>query len=621
MMQISNSWIISRLRLVYITLKTKGVRYTLARIFRKLYVKLENQLPAREVLPDIPSSSDIRYHKWLIENYPRKADLQRMAQTVDVLSYQPLISIIMPVYNPPELFLRKAIESVLAQVYPDWELCIADDASTVSYVKSVLEEYSAKDARIKVVFRSENGHISRASNSALEIATGEFIALLDHDDLLTLDALYEVVLLLNKHPEADMIYSDEDKVDDNNQIKDPFFKPEWCPDSFLSRMYTCHLGTYRRSLINQIGGFRIGYEGSQDYDLVLRVTEKTDKIFHIPKILYHWRVHSESTATGESSVKSYAYVAAEKALTEAIHRRGENGKVTGIPGWLGSYTIRYEIKDYQLVSILIPTRDLGDTLHKCLESIFQKSVYPNYEVVVIDNGSTEEKTAKIIADWKSREPHRFRCCRYDIPFNYPRINNYAVSQAKGDYLLFLNNDTETVTPDWIDAMVEQAQRPSIGAVGALLLYPDNTIQHAGVVAGIGIAAGHSHRHSVFGSPGYFNYINTINNFSAVTAACLMCRRNVFEEVGGFEEKLSIALNDVDFCFKLVEKGYRNIYLPHVILYHYESKSRGLEDTPEKLARFNREAEYLRSRWKEIIERDPCYSPHLTRDREDYSINV
>jgi glycosyltransferase involved in cell wall biosynthesis len=383
-------------------------------------------------------------------------------------------------------------------VYPYWELCIADDASTKTYVRALLEEYTSKDPRIKVVFRDENGHIARASNSAIEIAIGEFVTLLDHDDLLTPDALYEVALLLNKHPDADMIYSDEDKVDETNKFKEPFFKPDWCPDSFLSRMYTCHLGTYRRSLVTEIGGFRAGYEGSQDYDLVLRLTEKTEKIFHIPKILYHWRIHPASTASSLDN-KTYAIDASKKALLEAINRRGEPGVVTPAPGPNGYYVVRYQLDTCDLVSIIIPTKNLGNIVDKCLLSIFEKTTYTNYEVILIDNGSNEPATLEVINKWKRKEPNRFRCYPLDIPFNYSKLNNFAVKQAKGKYLLFLNNDTEVVTPDWIEAMTEQAQRPSIGAVGALLLYPDNTIQHAGVVAGIGGVANHCHKHFTGGS--------------------------------------------------------------------------------------------------------------------------
>lgn len=567
-----------------------------------------------------PWSSDI-YELWLQENSPKSEDLRQMAEQVKVLKYQPLISIIMPVYNTPKELLQEAIESVLAQVYRHWELCIADDTSPKPYIKEVLANYAAKDERIKVVFRTKNGHISASSNSALEVATGEFIALLDHDDILAPEALYEMAVFLNQHPEADMIYSDEDKLNEQGKRTDPFFKPDWCPDSLLSRMYTCHLGVYRHSLIQQVGGFRVGYEGSQDYDLVLRVTEKTDKIFHIPKVLYHWRIHSESTA-GNHQAKSYAEQAATKALTDALERRGEKcSKIVSPPESPGVYIIRYQIPEYKLVSIIIPTRNLGKILDRCLKSIFEKSTYPNYEVIVIDNGSDEPETAGIIANWKCQEPHRFKCYEYNIPFNYSSINNYAVTKAKGDYLLFLNNDTEVITSDWLEAMVEQAQRQTIGAVGALLLYPDNTVQHAGVVMGVGGVAGHSHKHFPASHQGYVSQLASVNNYSAVTAACLMCRREVFQKVGGFEELLSVAFNDVDLCLNIASHGYRNIYLPHVILYHYESKSRGKEDTLEKQQRFQQETEKMQQKWGHLIEQDPCYNPNLSREQENYSLRI
>lgn len=561
------------------------------------------------------------YEHWLRENLPRPADLRQMSQAVNYLGYKPLISVVMPVYNTPEQFLRKAIESVTSQVYQNWELCIADDNSSEPWIKPVLEEYARKDNRIKVAFRTENGHICAASNSAIELATGEYIALLDHDDVITPEALYEVALVLNQHPDADMIYSDEDKLDQYGQRVFPYFKPDWCPDSFLARMYTCHLGVYRRELVNQVGNFRVGYEGSQDYDLVLRVTEKTNKIFHIPKILYSWRQHSGSTAYDPNN-KLYAYIAAEKALNESFARCGEQAQiVSDHENFPGQYTVRYHIQEHKLVSIIIPTRNLGTTLDNCLKSIFEKSTYPNYEVVVIDNGSDEQETLDILNTWKQKEPERFSCYEFDVPFNYPKINNYGATKAKGDYLLFLNNDTEVLTPDWIEAMVEQAQRSSIGAVGALLLYPDDTIQHAGVVLGIGGVAGHSHKCYPAHHLGYYNQLVTVNNYSAVTGACLMCRREIFEEVGGLDEQLEVAFNDVDFCLKLVSRGYRNIYLPHVVLYHYESKSRGYEDTPEKEARFKRETKLMKQRWRDLLKNDPCYNPNLSRIRQDYGIRL
>ena len=373
--------------------------------------------------------------------------------------------------------------------------------------------------------------------------------------------------------------------------------------------------------MEEIGGFRVGFEGSQDYDLVLRFTEKTDKIFHIPNILYHWRIHSQSTAA-DSTAKPYAYDAAAKAISQAIIRREEPGTVMFKEGFPGIYIVRYKIKEPKLVSIIIPTRDLAKMLNACLKSVFAKTTYPNYEVIVIDNGSVEPETFACFDYWQTKEPDRFSYYTYDIPFNYSKLNNYAVEKARGDYLLFLNNDTEVIAEDWLEAMVEQGQRHSIGVVGALLLYPDQTIQHAGVVMGlVGGVAAHGHRFFSSDHAGYFGQLISINNYSAVTGACMMCRREVFEEVGGLEEELSVAFNDIDFCLKIIDRGYRNIYLPHVVLFHYESKSRGYDNIPEKQTRFTHEVNYMKQKWQPLLDRDPCYSPHLSKTREDYSIEV
>lgn len=557
------------------------------------------------------------YHQWLRKNLPSERKLAQQRKGAERLAYKPTISIVMPTFNTPISYLTKAIDSVLAQTYRHWELCIADDYSESIAVKEVLSNYEKFDARIKILFRQENGHISNASNSALSLAKGDFIGLLDHDDLLTADALYEVALLLNKHPDADMIYSDEDKIGESGELSTPFFKPDWAPDSFLSRMYTSHFGVYRRSLVEKIGGFRQGYEGAQDYDLVLRLTEVTEKIHHISKVLYHWRIHAGSTADSIFS-KDYATGAARRAIEDALNRRDEPGQV--IPTSGGHHIVRYQIKKTGKVVIIIPTRDLGDTLNTCLSSIFEKTLYQDYEVLLIDNGSTEKRALDVIDFWADKYPDKFRCEKLDIPFNYSTINNTAVAQSESEYLLFLNNDTEVITSGWIAAMVEQAQRPSIGAVGVKLLYPDDTIQHAGVIC-IGGVAGHGHKQFPSTAAGYFYQLQTVNNYSAVTAACLMCRREVFEAVGGFNENLQVAFNDVDLCFNFLELGYRNVYIPHVSLYHYESKSRGYETTPSKKERFASEIRYMRERWIEVIENDRYYSRNLTSRREDYSIGI
>lgn len=564
------------------------------------------------------------YDFWRIRNAPNADSIQKMRLLLKSLTYSKhkniLFSIVMPVYNTPANFLVEAIDSVLAQVYPHWELCIADDASSDPHVKDILESYRNKDSRIKVFYSEENKHISHASNLALSMASGEFVVFLDHDDTLSEDALYELFLALNSEKEIDMIYSDEDKIDSNGNYIDPFFKPEWSPDSFLSKMYTCHLSAYRRSIVNELGGLREGFEGSQDWDLMLRFTEKTQKIAHIPKVLYHWRIHNNSTAAA-GDAKPYAHIASKKAIDEALVRRGEIGEAVNPYGYNGHYNIRYVIKEHKKVSIIILTKDLGDMLDQCLTSIFTKTIYPNYEVLVIDNNSVEEKTDQVILKWRTKEPNRFKVEKLNIPFNFSAINNYAVSQCDGDYLLFLNNDTEVINNDWLNAMVEQAQRPSIGAVGALLLFSDETIQHAGVIMGLGGVAGHAYYRMVSDMPGYFGNIICQNNVSAVTGACLMCRREVFNQIGGFDETLAVAYNDVDLCLKMLDKGYRNIYIPTAKLYHHESKTRGYEDSPEKKQRLEKESQIIKKKWQNYIYNDPYYSPHLTRVCQNYSIRV
>jgi GT2 family glycosyltransferase len=558
------------------------------------------------------------YQRWLTEHRVRPGDVRRMREIVPLLALRPTFSVVMPVYETPEPLLREAIESVIGQAYPDWELCVADDASRSVHVRDVLEEYASEDARIKLVFRETNGHIAASSNSALAIATGDFVALLDHDDLLSPDALFENALAINARPDVDVIYSDEDKVGEDGRRRDPYFKPDWSPESLLARNYVSHLGVYRRTLLEEIGGFRLGFEGSQDYDLILRASEKTDRIAHVPRVLYHWRSHAASTAETREH-KGYAYDAAVRALEEALERRGEPGRVVTHDGIPGIYTIRYAIREPGRVSVIVPTRDHGADVDLCLRALFERSTYSDVEVILLDNGSTDPESLRVFGRWLEREPLRVKLVRYDVPFNFSRINNHAVTHAGGAYLLFLNNDTEAITPDWIEAMIEQAQRPPIGAVGSKLLYDDETIQHAGVIIGLGGCAGHSHKHSPADAPGYFYTPQTVNNYSAVTAACMMVRRAVFDEVGGFDETLAIAFNDVDLCLRIQAAGYRNVYVPHAVLFHHESKSRGYEDTPEKMARFLAEQRTIQARWHPGDVPDPHYNPNLTLLTEDYAI--
>ena len=560
------------------------------------------------------------YEIWQRRHRLTTRDRDRIHREIRKLTYRPLISILLPVYNTDEIWLRKCLDSVLGQLYPHWELCIADDASTVTHIRLVLEEYMIRDDRIRVVFREVNGHISAASNSALSLATGEYVALLDHDDELTPDALFEMASLINRQPDADMIYSDEDKIDTQGRRHSPFFKPDWSPETFLSQMYTCHLGVYRTALVRQIGGFREGFEGSQDYDLVLRLTEHTERICHIPRVLYHWRSIPESSAASFQT-KGYAQDAGLRAIREALQRRGEEALVEPITGLSGRYRVRYCLRDRPQVSIILPTRDLSVLLDTCLKSVFEKTAYDRFEVIIIDNDSREPETRDLFRRWQEKEPARFRVTPLPIPFNFPALINEGVRNAGGDLVLLLNNDIEVVSEDWLSEMAAQAMRPRVGAVGVKLLYPDDTVQHAGVVLGVGGVAGHSHKYFANDRPGYFDRLRITANCAAVTGACLMVKKARFLEVGGFDEALSVAFNDVDFCIRLLKAGYYNLCLSHLTIYHHESQTRGPEDTVEKRIRFQGEIELMKARWGNLLENDPFYSPHLTRDREDFSISV
>jgi GT2 family glycosyltransferase len=588
----------------------------------KQRLRLNPSGPQVRWVPEVDDAEAVwdPYERWMAEHRVRPSDVRKMRAMLPVLALRPTFSVLMPVYETPEEFLREAIESVLGQAYPHWELCISDDASPSPHVREILEEYARDDDRIKLVFRETNGHIAANSNSALALASGEFVALLDHDDLLSVDALFENALAVNARPDVDVIYSDEDKVDEDGRRRDPYFKPDWSPESLLARNYVSHLGVYRRTLLEELGGFRLGFEGSQDYDLILRATEQTDRVAHVPRVLYHWRSHSASTAETREQ-KGYAYDAAVRALEEALQRRGEPARVQTHDDTPGIYTIRYAIRAPGRVSVIVPTRDHGEDVELCLRGLFERSTYQDLEVILLDNGSTDQASLRTFGRWLEREPQRVKLIPYDVPFNFSRINNHAVTHATGAYLLFLNNDTEAIAPDWIEAMVEQAQRPAIGAVGAKLLYDDGTVQHGGVIVGLGGVAGHSHKHYPGDAPGYFYTLQTTTNYSAVTAACLMVRRDVFDEVGGFDEQLAIAFNDVDLCLRIQAAGYRNVYLPHAVLYHHESKSRGYEDTPEKMARFLAEQRLMRERWRTGEADDPHYNPNLTLVTEDYAIGL
>ena len=576
--------------------------------------KAEGRYPAYSPLN--PDGNN--YPKW-VADYDTLTGPMRTAMQNQCKRFvaTPLISVVMPVYNPNPVWLAEAIESVIRQIYPYWELCIADDLSPDPAIRPILERYARQDARIKVVFRSQNGHISKATNSALEIAQGEWIALLDHDDMLSEHALFWVVDTINRHPDTRMMYSDEDKMNEQGDRFGPYFKCDWNPDLFYSHNMFSHLGVYHAELVRQVGGFRVGFEGSQDYDLALRCIEQVNakQIYHIPRVLYHWRVHAESTASS-AEAKPYAMIAGERAINDHFKRLGIDAKAELIAY---GYRVRYALpKQLPLVSLIIPTRNGAELIRQCIESIVQKTTYPNYEILIVDNGSDEPAALRylnaVVAD------PRIRVMRDDRPFNFSAMNNAAVKKVRGDIIGLINDDIEVISPDWLTEMVGHALRPEVGAVGAKLLYPNDTIQHAGVLLGVTGIAGHAHKNLPRFDHGYFSRANLIQSFSAVTAACLLIRKATYESLGGLNEAdLTVAFNDIDFCIRVRDAGYRNMWTPYAELYHYESATRGYEDSPEKKARFEREIDYMRLQWGDALANDPAYSPNLTCNSEDFSL--
>lgn len=550
------------------------------------------------------------YQAWLRRfDTPVAYDLRQMEPRIAAFARRPLVSVLMPVYNTPEQWLRACIDSVLAQNYPHWELCIADDASTDARVGEVLAEYTARDQRIRVVRRETNGHISAASNSALEIARGEYVALLDHDDELAPHALYMVAKALDEQPGLRMIYSDEDKVDEHGHRFAPYFKPDWNPELLLSQNYACHLSVYQTALAREVGGFRLGYEGSQDHDLALRASAKLGRgeIGHIPHILYHWRAIASSTALS-GSAKSYTDDAGVRAITDHLRARGEHSAT--VEAVTGGYRVRRPVgDDGPLVSLVIPTRDRVELLRMSVGSILERTRYRNYEIVIVDNQSSDAETLAWMEQIQ-RDP-RVRVLRHDAPFNYSKINNAAVRECRGTVIGLVNNDIEVIDGDWLEEMLGLALVPEYGAVGAMLYYPDQLIQHAGVIIGTGGVAGHAHVGQPRGTPGQHNRAMLSQNLSAVTAACLLVRLDVFEEVGGLDEDFEVAFNDVDFCLRVAARGYLNAWTPWAELYHHESASRGYEDNPEKMARFMGEVGRIQARWGASLQWDPAYNPNLS----------
>lgn len=588
--------------------------------------RLRAEHESRKLGPSDKSIQAVMYRDWIKEfDAISEDDRAEMDQAINAMANHPKFSVVMPVYNTPIKLLRECIESVLHQIYPNWELCIADDNSSDPEVREVLEEYAKRDDRIKVVFRTENGHISRASNSAIEVATGDWIALLDHDDLLAPNALFCMADAINSNPNAKMLYSDEDKVDLRGARSQPYFKSAWNERLLFEQNMVCHLAAYDADLVQEIGGLREGFEGAQDHDLVLRVTERirVDQIVHIPHILYHWRVMPGSTAL-DAGEKSYALEAGIKALQEAVERRGLNGHVEAAED-LSYYRLKLNAPEASpLVSIVIPTRDGLDVLKPCVDSVLQKTTYSNFEILIVDNQSEKDETLEYFKELEAVP--NVRVLLYDDKFNYSAINNFAVHHSAGSLVCLLNNDTEVISPDWLTEMVAELSQSGVGAVGAKLLYTDGTVQHAGVVLGIGAEERGVAGHGMVGIPanaeGYFSYARLAREVSAVTAACLLTRRDIFENVGGLnEDNLQVAFNDIDFCLKIREAGHRIIWTPYALLHHHESKSRGFEDTPEKIERFERERDYMLDRWGDVLRQDPYYNPNLALDRGVYTLSL
>lgn len=528
---------------------------------------------------------------------------------IDAFSYKPVISVVMPVWNTRADYLERAIASVMEQAYPFWELCIADDASTEPHIDETFKKYMRAEPRVKVVRMPVQGGIVTATNAAINLATGEYVGFLDHDDLLAPHALLEIARLLNKKPKADIIYSDEDRLIENTRI-DPFFKPDWSPDLLLSMNYIGHFNVVCRKLLEEVYGLQEGTEGSQDYDLVLRLTERTTNIAHIPDILYHWRM-TPGSVSNTAEEREMAFNSGQNAIKGALERRGVDAEVFSAGN--GRYRVKYRLQGEPLVSIIIPTKDKANFLKRCIDSIKTKNTYRNYELIVVDNGSSEQETLSYLL-----EVDKFCKCKvlpYNEPFNYSKINNFAVKHAHGEYILFLNNDVEAITPGWIEEMLSYCQRQEVGAVGVKLIFPDNTIQHGGVIVGMRGVAGHAFYTIPDDASGYMNLAHVARNYSAVTAACMMMRKNVFNEIDGFDEDLDIAFNDVDLCLKIISNGYNIVWTPHAKLYHNESATRGQYQPEHNI-------NYFCKKWQGFLKAgDPFYNPNLSLVNSDFKIKI
>ena len=583
----------------------KGFRYLKHYGPKEFWVRLHERFEQEE----------IPYGPWYEESLPSGEELARQRERA--ARWDTLVSVVVPAYRTPGLFLRQMMDSMLQQTYPNWELCIANGSPEDQEMQEILREYAAKDSRIRYQNLRENLGIAQNTNAAFAMAKGEFIGLLDHDDLLACDALYEIVKALKEHPQADAVYTDEDKVTtDLQEHFQPHFKPDFNLDLLRSNNYICHFFTVRRSVVEKAGGFRKEFDGAQDYDFVFRCVENSREVLHVPRILYHWRTHKASTADNPAS-KMYAFEAGKRAIEAHLQRQGVRGLVSHTKD-LGFYRVQYPVKEEPLISIIIPNKDEKESLKACLESIWEKSTYKNYEILIVENNSQTSEIFRYYEELK--EQKKAKILYWKQGFNYAAINNFAVKEAKGQYYLFLNNDITVIAPNWMEEMLGNCQREEVGAVGAKLYYPDNTIQHAGCVVGLGGIAGHLFINMPRNRTGYLHKASIQQDLSAVTAACTMVKKEAFEKAGGFTEELAVAFNDVDLCLKIRKNGYLIVYNPAVEMYHMESKTRGAEDSKEKVRRFQKEIEYMRCHWIEILKNgDPCYNKNLSLTKWNYSL--
>ena len=580
-----------------------GIVETSKKVFKRVFHIKENR-----------KSNQEQYLIWMEKNKLTEADLEK--QRNHKFSVSPKVSIVVPMYNTNEVFFKELIDSIEKQTYSNWELCLADGSESEN---ENLKKYM-KNENIKYKFLNSNKGISENTNEAIKMATGEYIGFLDHDDILSEDALYEIVKCINENEEAEFIYSDEDKIDQTGERFEPYFKPDYSPETLECNNYITHFVVVKKELIDEVGMLDSKFNGAQDFDFVLRATVKAKRVEHISKVLYHWRVHRDSTAN-VADAKPYAYEAGVRAVKAHIERCLKKGQVEDGQDVPGIYKIKYEIEGNPKVSIIIPNKDNVNLLKKCIESIQSLTTYKNYEIVIIENNSEKKETLEYYNEITKSE--NIRVINSGLKeFNYSALINFAVKNVDGEYILQLNNDTKVLTPDWLEIMIGYAQDKNIGAIGARLYYEDKTLQHAGIIIGLSGIAGNMLVNLPFGKHAYFGREAATRNVSAVTGACMFSRRELYEEVGYMDENdFKVAFNDVDFCLKLMEKGYRNLYIPYVELYHYESKSRGYEYSKEKEERFNREAENFKRKWKKYIDYDPYYNINFTRKTCNYDIDV